>query len=243
MRKVESAYIMAAGAGERMGGKLHSKPMTPIGGKPLIAFGIEALMEYGVSHICIVYAEKSRDVLELRATFPEIEFLKQEEVTGSLSTLGVVGSRATTPFLLLDADIIVLKEHFIEMMQSIPEEAEMDAWFAAVKHPWMPGVCSLEIEDGLVRVFRKQGFEEPKEIHYQGGMIYVWARFPAGSVERRLAAAEKSMAEFLTDVAENRRVGAMYIETLWDVDTPEEAERSEELLEEMGKGAASLRAG
>ncbi len=235
MKKIESAYIMAAGAGARMSRSPRSKPMTPVGGKPLITYGIEALEEYGISHICVIYAENSRDVLELRASFPDVEFLKQEKVTGSLSTLGIVGKHARTPFLLLDADIIVLKEHFAEMMQSVPADVEMDAWFAAVKHPRMPGVRSLEIKDGMVRVFRKQGFEEPEETHYQGGMIYLWSRFPGAEVERRLAASGKSMAEFLTDVTKNSRVGAMFIETLWDVDTPEEVERSEKLLEEMGK--------
>lgn len=236
MRKIEHAYIMAAGAGARMGGKRHSKPMTRVGGKPLIAYGIEALKAYGVSRICVVHAEASRDVLELQATFPELIFLKQETVTGSLSTLKVVGDHARTPFLLLDADIIVGKEDFAGMMESLPDDADAEVWFAAVKHPRMPGVRSLEIEDGTVCAFRKQGFGEEKDTHYQGGMIYLWSRFPGAEVEEWLTSGRNSMAEFLAEIAQSRRVGAMWIGTLWDVDTPEEAERSEKLLEEAGWG-------
>lgn len=234
MDKIERAYIMAAGEGKRMKGDAVSKPLTMVGGKHLIEYGLEALEDYGVSHICIIYAEASKDIPKLKERFPHVSFRKQEKVNGSLSTLGFLGEFAQTPFLLLDADIIITKDSFSKMLRSISGREGLDAYFAAVRESTFPNARSLRVENGMVCEFRKKGFEDVGENDYQGGMIYLWFNFPRREIQRWLEECKSSMAEFLEDTVRRQRIGAMFVDTLWDVDTPEDVKESERLLRRLG---------
>lgn len=231
MQRIDRAYIMAAGMGNRMSESTASKPMTKVGGKHLIQYGLEALEEFGIPYIYVIYADKSQDVLELKELFPSVVFCKQKEVKGSLSTLGFLGKFAKVPFLLLDADIIVSKKNFAEMLQSISGEENVDAYFAAVKNPLVLGKNSLHIEHGMVSDFKKEGFEKHGKEYYQGGMIYLWINFPFAEIEKWLSVSKFSMAEFLEAVVQKYRIGVMFIDVMWDVDTLEEIKISERLLE------------
>lgn len=235
MKRVDRAYIMAAGMGKRMSGSNVSKPMTKLGGKHLIQYGLEALDEYGISHIYIIYSDKSQDVLKLKERFPRVVFCKQEQVRGSLSTLGFLGESAKVPFLLLDADIIISKKDFAEMLHSISEKDSVDDYFAAVKNPLTLGKNSLYIEHGMVREFRKEGFAKEGDGYYQGGMIYLWLNFPLVEIKKWILASKFSMAEFLEIIVQEYKIGAMFIDVMWDVDTLEEVRISERLLKELNR--------
>lgn len=230
MKRIDRAYIMAAGMGNRMSESTASKPMTKVGGKHLIQYGLEALEEFGIPHIYVIYGDKSLDVLELKELFPSVVFCKQKEVKGSLSTLGFLGKFAKVPFLLLDADIIISKKNFAEMLQSISEKENVDAYFAAVKNPVMLDKSSLHIEHGMVSQFKKEGFAKEGKEYYQGGMIYLWLNFPLAEIEKWLSASRFSMAEFLEAIVQKYKIGVMFIDVMWDVDTLEEIKISERLL-------------
>ncbi len=231
MTGIERAYIMAAGAGKRMARDMGSKPMTPVGGKFLIEYGLDALRAFGVADINVVYSDSSEDVLTLKSRFPEVSFLRQQNVCGSLSTLGFIAETAKTPFLLMDADIIVSKENFSKMLRGVPDASPVDAWFAAVRDPVFPNTKCLRVEGGTVREFNKKGFETDDGC-FQGGMIYLWLNFPYADVKKKLDADQTGMAGFLADAVRTYRIGAMFIDTVWDVDTPEEADAAEKLLTE-----------
>ncbi len=233
MKRIDRAYIMAAGMGKRMSESIDSKPMTKVGGKYLIQYGLEALEEFGVSHIYVIYGDRSQDILKMKELFPGVKFCKQEDVKGSLSTLGFLGKFAKTPFLLLDADIIVSKKSFAEMLQSIREKENTDAYFAAVKNPLVSGKNSLHIKHGMVSEFKKEGFAKDGKEYYQGGMIYLWINFPLTEIEEWLSASRFSMAEFLEVIVQKYRIEAMFIDSMWDVDTLEEIKMSEKLLERL----------
>lgn len=223
---ITRAVIMAAGAGSRMNSGT-SKPMTKVGNKKLIQYGIDALRGCGVKLIYVLYSTFSEDVLELEKLYEEVTFIKQENVDGSLSTFIEAGKACADPFVMLDCDLILFQQDLQQMLQSVSDRSDPCAYFAIVSNPLPDSPIYVRLSSDRVTSFIKKGCTDS----YAGGMIYLWQRFPLQAA-MDFYAHSKSLASFFDHLVRNEVVHAMYIDRLWDVDTMDEVLYTERLLEE-----------
>jgi len=82
--------ILAAGAGSRLGalGRRHSKPMLPVGGRPLIAWVIERLHAAGVGSLIVVrHADDAALETYIHDTMPDALLAVQHERLGIADAL------------------------------------------------------------------------------------------------------------------------------------------------------------
>lgn len=226
---IDRAIIMAAGAGRRMKSK-SSKPMTKVGAKKLIQYGIDALRGCDIKTIYIIYSDYSKDVLSLRRIYTDINFVRQELVDGSLSTFLLAGEICSTPFLMLDCDIILFWQDLSKMLHSIKEQSTACGYFAVVSKPLPDSPKYIRISNHQVIDFEKHGFDDG----CSGGMIYLWNSFPLEDT-RAFYARNQSLSSYFKHLVKRQVIGAMYIEQLWDVDTMSEVILTEKILEERNE--------
>lgn len=223
---IDRAVIMAAGAGRRMNSG-YSKPMTNVGSKKLIQYGIDALLRCNIKSIIIIYSEFSQDVLELGNIYEGITFIKQENVDGSLSTFILAGKICCTPCLILDCDLILFSQELSEMLRSTRDRGDAYGYFAVVTDPWPDSPRYIRLSSDRIINFRKDGVEDG----YAGGMIYLWSEFPLQEA-MIFSTHSKSLSQFFDYLVKEKDIYAMYIDHLWDVDTMDEVRNAEALLEE-----------
>lgn len=113
---INSAIILAAGLGARMRPitDTRPKPLVEVAGKPLIAYGLEALSRLGVSTIVANVHYLAPLLVDWLAAWPDAEILISDETDalldsggGVLKALPLLGPE---PFLLLNADTFWLEE-------------------------------------------------------------------------------------------------------------------------------------
>lgn len=109
-KKHTSAVILAAGLGSRLRsvtGDLYPKPLTPVGGIPLIERSLNNLKQFGVEQVVIVtghhhkelqpYEKQPRIKLVYNPTFAEL---------GSAYSLLCAAGHVNGPFYLLESDLL-----------------------------------------------------------------------------------------------------------------------------------------
>ena len=155
---ISQAVITAAGAGSRMK-STSSKPMTKVGDKKLIQYGIDVLLACGINKIYIIYSKYSEDILQLKEEYPYINFVKQEVINGSLSTFNFIEGICMSPFLVLDCDIIFSQTDFLKMLKTIKEEDYVDGYFAVVTKPTIDSPKYIKLKNNRIIDFDKNGFQ------------------------------------------------------------------------------------
>lgn len=119
---LNTAVILAAGLGTRMGNVVKNKPkgFIDIGGKAIVQQSIEKLIAVGIEHIFIGTGYLSEVYENLMNDYIQIRCIKSEKFshTGSMYTLYNMRNEINTDFLLLESDILyemrglhVLLEH------------------------------------------------------------------------------------------------------------------------------------
>ena len=221
------AIITAAGAGSRMKSGV-SKPMTKVGNKKLIQYGIDSLIAYGIEKIYVIYSKFSEDVLQLKELYPNIIFIKQEIVSGSLSTFNFIEKICMPPFLVLDCDIIFSQRDFGNMVKSIKKEDSIYGYFAVVLNPEKDSPKYIKIEDNRIIDFDKKEFVNG----YSGGMIYLWNKFPIKDA-KEFYKKSNSLAAFFNQLVKKEVINAMFINELLDLDTMEDVIKVENKLKDI----------
>lgn len=222
--KIHQAIITAAGAGSRMKSGV-SKPMTKVGDKKLIQYGIDCLIDYGIKNIYIIYSTFSEDILKLKKIYSDIIFIKQENVKGSLSTFNFISTICTPPFLILDCDIIFSQRDFNNMLKSIEKDDSIYGYFAVVSNPELDSPKYIKLKDNKIIDFDKKQFLDG----YAGGMIYLWNKFP-NKESKEFLKKSNSLAEFYNQFVKKEVIKAMFINELLDLDTMEDVIRVEKKL-------------
>jgi 2-aminoethylphosphonate-pyruvate transaminase len=107
---IDSAIILAAGVGKRLGdiGKQLPKSLLVIGERRLIDYSISALLASGVKNIHVVTGHLNEQLERHLSSHDQIKinFNKNYLSTGSMGSLLTLRDQVTSDFLLLDADII-----------------------------------------------------------------------------------------------------------------------------------------
>lgn len=229
---INQAIITAAGAGSRMK-STSSKPMTKVGNKKLIQYGIDALLACGINKIYIIYSKYSKDILQLKQEYPNINYIEQEIVNGSLSTFIFIENICTPPFLVLDCDIIFSKTDFMDMIKAIKEKDYVDGYFAIVKKTTADSPKYIKLNyNNLIIDFNKKGIVDG----YSGGMIYLWRRFPS-ELAKEFYKRNNSLGEFYNILIKYKKIKAMFIEKLEDVDTMEDVAKIEKRFKKIESGS------
>lgn len=226
---ITKAVVLAAGKGSRMKSGT-SKPMTKVGNKRLIQYSIDALLESGIKEIFIIYSKYSEDVLKLKEIYSNINFIKQENVNGSLSSFNLIDEVCKPPFLQLDCDIIFSQTEFMKMLNSIEYEKSVYGYFAVVSDPTIDNSKYIKLKNNKIIDFDKNGFIDGSV----GGMIYLWMQFPIKDATE-FYKSNNSLAAFYNQLVKKETIKAMFIKNLFDVDTMEEVTKVEKDLKTILK--------
>lgn len=107
------AIILAGGKGTRLGAISRDipKPMTPIGGKPIIEHQIDLLKKYGINSIIITVGHQKEKLMNhLRDGHDfgvAIEYFEEEESLGTAGAIPLIVDKLQSQFLLLYGDVMM----------------------------------------------------------------------------------------------------------------------------------------
>lgn len=107
MSHLPTAVINAAGRGTRMG-QSRPKCLTPILGKPLIRWQLQALAPFTRITVAVGYC--SQDVMDaVRAIRPDANFVTNADysTTGTAASLSMAAATSPGPVLSIDGDLLV----------------------------------------------------------------------------------------------------------------------------------------
>ncbi|MCB0488584.1 MAG: phosphocholine cytidylyltransferase family protein [Cyclobacteriaceae bacterium] len=110
IKAIDTAVILAAGLGSRLGDLKVEKPkaFVSIGGETLIHRSLRLLIKKGINRIIIGTGYQSEFFDDLTAEFNQIETRRNDQYaeTGSMFTLFNIRDMVTDSFLLLEGDLL-----------------------------------------------------------------------------------------------------------------------------------------
>lgn len=144
---IKTAIILAAGKGTRLRsvtGNEFPKPLTPIKGKPIIEYSIEALQKAGVNRILIGCGHQIESFEYLEERYKEVQIVENPlyDVRGSIYTFLLFEKLVKDSFYLLEADILYDPEIFSKLgseldsskiVTSAPLNLDDDVYFTSEK--------------------------------------------------------------------------------------------------------------
>lgn len=167
------AVIMAGGFGTRLHPLTENtpKPLLPIGGKPILAWIVEGLRSHGITDIWIsthYHAHQIRQYFGDGSRWgASIRYVHEQEPIGTAGALSLLPERFTTPFLLMNGDLLTRLNYRSLYQFHIDVGATMTV--CVKQHNIQVPFGVVEIENGLVRDLS----EKPsRRLHINAG-IYV----------------------------------------------------------------------
>lgn len=119
MKSIDTAVILAAGLGSRLGDLKEEKPkaFVSIGGETLIHRSLRLLIKRGINRIIIGTGYQSEFFDNLKAEFHQIETRGNDQYaeTGSMYTLFNIRDMVNDSFLLLEGDLLY-EENALELL-------------------------------------------------------------------------------------------------------------------------------
>jgi NDP-sugar pyrophosphorylase family protein len=238
MSDIKDAVILAGGKAKRLQGVNEncSKAMMQIAGRPLITYSLDAMLESGIKNINVIYHENSKDILKLSKFSSEykkaLSFIKGEEQKGAINAFAYAKEHVEAPFVMSFGDIMVKKQHFIEMLNSrfALKDIVPDLLIQTVQNSSIPFERNLLLQGNKITKWDKDGVvNEDGKIVKSGGLIYLWNKMPFDEMQGFINNNDRFSLFMKKFIAENN-VYEMPIKDIWDIDTPEDVKRSEEIL-------------
>lgn len=125
-RNIETAVILAAGLGSRLGDLKKNKPKAfiEIGNESLINRSIRLLLSKGIKKIIIGTGYGSDHFDELKEIYPQVSTHRNPkfDTTGSMYTLHFLRDLIKGPFLLLEGDLLYSDEALDKLIQDDRED-------------------------------------------------------------------------------------------------------------------------
>ena len=211
----KQGLILAAGLGKRMAPLSNNlpKPLLPVAGRPFIEWQIMALIESGVERIGIVCRKENENFQKKIGVGDkygiEIEYIIQEEQTGTADALLKAEKQMNGDFYCLNGDVIVTSETL--NLLNVKENG-----MAVVEVDDVSEYGCVEIENGMaVKIIEKEGAGK--------GMINAGIYKMNSNIFENLKNMNKSKrGEYeLTTVIENGAFRVVEINTPWvDIGNP-----------------------
>jgi 1L-myo-inositol 1-phosphate cytidylyltransferase len=243
---IEQAVILAAGKGTRLRDTADAlpKPLTPVGGVPLIKRTITTLADAGVRKVAVVtgfMADQVRATVAGDASYAargvEIQFVHNPEFELANGVSVMLGGRAVGgPFLLSMADHI----YSVAIPRLLVHSTLDDADLYLATDPRIDSV--LDIDDATkVRTANGRILEIGKQIatydRIDCGVFAVGPRLIDALAAERAERGDCSLSDGVRRLAAEGRARVVDIgDEVWqDVDTPADREHAERALQSAAK--------
>ena len=221
------ALLLAGGKAERLGDAAQGlpKPLVPVGGLPLAAYGIARLVDCGVTRVILACRAGDEDAFlhALSGLGAEIETVGEEEPLGRGGGLRLAATRRQEegPVLALNGDELLDVD--FRALRSEHDRSGAAGTIVVSQVRSQFGLVEVE-EDGTVSGFR----EAPLLEHWVNSGVYVLGE------EALALLPEKGDHEQSTfpQLASERRLHAHRHEGVWlTVNTPKDLRRAAEFIE------------
>lgn len=235
--------ILSGGAGTRLRPITHTsaKQLVPVANKPVLFYGIEALVEAGVTEIGIIIApetgEEIREAAGDGSRFgAEITYIVQDKPAGLahavLTAEPFIGS---SPFVMYLGDNL-LRDGLRGLVSSFEsEEPEALILLTPVDDPQSYGVAELDGEGGIVRLIEKPK-DPPSNLALVGVYLFSSSIFEAARSLEPSWRGELEITEAIQKLIDDRRAVRSEVVRGWWKDTGQLADMLEAnrlVLEEL----------
>jgi NDP-sugar pyrophosphorylase family protein len=221
------ALLLAGGKAERLGEAAQGlpKPLVPIGGLPLAAYGVARLVDCGVTRVIVACRAGDEDAFlaALSGLGAEIEAVGEDEPLGRGGGLRLAATRRREegPVLALNGDELLDVDFRALVAEHEASGAAGTIVVAQVRSPF--GV--VEIEDGgTISGFR----EAPLLEHWVNSGVYVLDEEALALLPQQ---GDHEQSTF-PQLASERKLHAHRLEGVWlTVNTPKDLRRAAEFME------------
>lgn len=182
-----SAILMAGGKGERLRPLTLTtpKPLLPVGGKPIIDYNLELLMENGVRDVTVT-VNYLAEQLERRFGAGAVEGLQVKTVRET-EPMGTIGAAALVDGLDPDGDTLIMNSDLLtrfslEDMWRTHREGGNEVTIAAVPYNVSVPYALLDIQEESGRVTGLR--EKPSMSYYANAGIYIFSNRVLAEIPR-----------------------------------------------------------
>lgn len=227
----KSAVIFAAGKAKRMNGV--SKAMQIVAEKPLISYGIDALLYCHITNIWIVHRPGDDLIFRIKELYKDcadIKFVCDFQMKGAVNVHLFIEKLIDYPAITLDCDIIVQPKDFFNMIKYGEKKLSCkscNAVVAIINNPINGELRQFYVEDETIKRFCAAGIKNG----VCGGYIFGWKYSLKHELLHYYNDKTKMFNSFFEYYISKYKVCVMPIEYLWDVDTLEMIRWTERVLE------------
>lgn len=221
------AVLMAGGKGSRLRPLTLEtpKPLLKVGGKPIIEYNIDRLIEFGVEKIYIS-VNYLKD--QIKSYFGDgsskgikIEYIEETEITGTLGSATYVSNYSTNQILVMNSDLLTnidFEDLFIQHQNS---RSEMTVATVPYKVSIPYGI--VETKNQIVQSI----VEKPTYTYYSNAGIYILNTYCLKEIPQKAFYNATDMIEQL--LSEDRIVSNYAILSYWlDIGKPIDFEKAQE---------------
>lgn len=225
------AVLMAGGKGERLRPLTEKtpKPLLPVGGKAIIDYNIDRLINYGVKHINVTVNYLKEQIeehfMEPRGEV-KVETVREPMYLGTIGSIRFVKEFYNDTVLVMNSDLLTNINYEDFYLHFKEHDAVMSV--AAVPYtisvPY--GIFDLEGRDiqGLI--------EKPAYNYYANAGIYLIKRFALDEIPEDTFFNATDLIEKL--IAENKKVIRFPLNGTWiDIGNPQEYQKANELVKHI----------
>jgi dTDP-glucose pyrophosphorylase len=178
------AVIMAGGRGERLKPLTDSmpKPLLPIAGKPIMAYNLDRLKDFGISNVWVTVNYLGGQIKEYFKDGSDrlmcINYVEEENFLGTAGALSLVEGFAHDTVLLMNSDLLtnINFEEFYLFFQ----EQKADLAVASISYQVNVPYAVLETDHFQIKGFK----EKPSYTHFTNAGIYLMKREWAESIPK-----------------------------------------------------------
>ena len=225
--------ILSGGAGTRLRPITHTsaKQLVPVANKPVLFYGIDALVEAGITEIGIVIAPETGDEIreavgDGKSFGAEVTYIEQEEPLGLAHALLTAEEfLGESPFVMYLGDNL-LRDGIVELVEAFrSSEPEALILLTSVDDPTAYGVAELDGER-VVRLVEKPD-DPPSDLALVGVYMFSTAIFEAAHSIKPSARGELEITDAIDALIDSGKRVEPHIVKGWWKDTG----RLEDMLE------------
>ena len=221
------AVIMAGGKGTRLRPMTLTtpKPLLKVGGKPIIEYNIDRLIEFGVKKIYIsinYLKEQIKDYFgDGTSKGIEIEYIEETDITGTLGSATYVNEFSTKNILVMNSDLLTNIDYEDLYLHHLSTTSEMTVATVPYKVAIPYGI--IEMDNMKI----KSIVEKPTYTYYSNAGIYIINQACLKEIPQRAFYNATDMIEKL--IEESRMVSNYPILSYWlDIGKPIDFDKAKE---------------